>query len=103
MSLARLDDVMPVSRRVDLIKIDVEGAEVRVLRGAARLLGQHKPALWLEHGERSAGVHGTTRRQLWDLLREYQYRVFTADGEGPLDWDAFDSERVKRLWTFLAR
>lgn len=39
----RLDDVLLASRKVDMIKIDVEGAEVAVLRGAARIL--HQPEL----------------------------------------------------------
>lgn len=36
----------------DLIKIDTEGAELDVLRGALRLLREHHPALYIEmHGE----------------------------------------------------
>ncbi|MGC2372266.1 MAG: FkbM family methyltransferase [Solirubrobacteraceae bacterium] len=100
--VARLDELVPAGKGIDLIKIDVEGAQVRVLQGATRVLAEHHPLLWIEHGDRSAATHGTTRRDLWDLLVDNDYRLFTADGDGPLSWDEFDSADIKRLWTFLA-
>jgi FkbM family methyltransferase len=100
--VARLDELVPAGKEVDFIKIDVEGAQVRVLQGATRVLEEHHPLLWIEHGDKSAGAHGTTRRDLWNLLTDYDYRVFTADGDGPLSWEEFDSAGVKRLWTYLA-
>ena len=39
-----LDDVLR-GRRVDFIKIDVEGSEFRVMRGAKETLGRHRPAI----------------------------------------------------------
>lgn len=100
--VACLDELVPVGKKIDFIKIDVEGAQVRVLQGAIRVLTEHHPLLWIEHGDKSAGAHGTTRRDLWDLLVDNDYRLFTADGDGPLSWEEFDSAEVKRLWTFLA-
>jgi FkbM family methyltransferase len=38
-------------RRVDLIKIDVEGMEFPVLDGAAKTIGLHKPVILIEHGK----------------------------------------------------
>lgn len=43
----------------DVVKIDVEGAEARVLRGATRLLGRHHGAIFLE-------VHPWALEQLGD-------------------------------------
>jgi len=42
----RLDDA--VTGRVDVVKIDVEGAELDVLMGAERILSQDHPALFVE-------------------------------------------------------
>ena len=55
----RLDDVLDTV--VDLIKIDVEGAEGEVIKGATRLLGQARylvveVALWPGGGEPALGV-----------------------------------------------
>ena len=43
---SRLDDI--VSRRVDFIKIDVEGAEALVVRGAEKAITQHRPHITTE-------------------------------------------------------
>jgi FkbM family methyltransferase len=48
--LVRLDDVVadyPLSR-IDLVKIDVEGAELRVLRGAMETLRHYRPFMLFE-------------------------------------------------------
>lgn len=39
----RVDDLVPPDRFVDLVKIDVEGFELEVLRGMPRILGQKGP------------------------------------------------------------
>lgn len=43
-----LDDALADEPRVDLIKIDVEGWELDVLRGGARILARHRPLLYVE-------------------------------------------------------
>lgn len=62
----------------DLMKIDVEGAEARVLEGARNLLATRRPTILLAtHG---AEVH----RRCCDLLREAGYEL-TAVGGGSID------------------
>lgn len=50
----RLDTLLGTARAPDVIKIDVEGAECRVLRGAARVLAEVRPTVVCEVGEESA-------------------------------------------------
>jgi FkbM family methyltransferase len=52
------------SRRVTLVKIDVQGAESMVLAGARRLIGQHRPAIFVEVHEPSLTRLGSSRREL---------------------------------------
>jgi FkbM family methyltransferase len=47
MEVHRLDDELPSGTKVDLLKIDVEGSELAVLRGAPELLAQ-RPIIDLE-------------------------------------------------------
>lgn len=79
-----LDDVLDPGYVPTLIKVDVEGAELQLLRGAARTLTTHRPILLLEHGLGSAEEYGTTPEALFDLVSGYGYRVFDVDGSGPL-------------------
>jgi FkbM family methyltransferase len=44
----RLDDFIPEEMPISFVKIDVEGAEAAVLRGAFRLLQRHKPVVVFE-------------------------------------------------------
>lgn len=44
----RLDDIVPADRRIGFIKIDVEGAEPLVFRGAERILRESHPHLLFE-------------------------------------------------------
>jgi FkbM family methyltransferase len=46
--LLSLDDELKNDVRIDVIKIDVEGWELDVLRGAARVIEQHRPLLYVE-------------------------------------------------------
>tara|TARA_R110000764_G_scaffold9881_3_gene31038 strand:- start:832 stop:1506 length:675 start_codon:yes stop_codon:yes gene_type:complete len=47
-----LDDYFPAQERVALLKIDVEGGELDVLKGAERILRQHRPVLLMECEQR---------------------------------------------------
>ncbi len=49
-----LDSLLEYFRPPTLVKIDVEGAEVDVLRGSSRLLYEARPVLYLEVGESAA-------------------------------------------------
>jgi len=62
-----LDNVVG-SKRVDFIKVDVEGAEVRVLRGGRELIRRDRPMLVFEHGHERAKYFGDKPEELFDLL-----------------------------------
>jgi FkbM family methyltransferase len=71
--------------RADLIKIDVEGAELGVLRGARRLLsGKDRPSFILEFSVRQDEA-GMGRKELYQFLiqNEYECRVISQNGLMP--------------------
>ena len=45
----RLDDLVPEDFDVGLVKIDVEGFELKVLEGAANTIARHRPLLYVEN------------------------------------------------------
>jgi FkbM family methyltransferase len=73
----RLDDVVPRDQAIDFVKIDVEGAELLVLRGAVMTLRRTRPTIVFEHGPGAADFYGARPEQVYDLLSsECGLRVF---------------------------
>src|SRR5262245_25281839 len=71
-----LDDIVAQRGLVpDLVKIDTEGAELSVLRGAVDLLRTARPTLVFESW-RAVGA----RRALWDILDKHGYAIAAIDG-----------------------
>jgi FkbM family methyltransferase len=100
--LEDLDSGIPADFVPALIKIDVEGAEEQVLRGAAGTLERHRPVVVLEHSSNAAHF-GTRSETVHELLTAAGLRVFDIDGNGPYG-AAELAERVRSgaMWTFVA-
>lgn len=76
--------------RVDFIKLDVEGAELGVLEGAARLLRRpDRPMILAEVEDLRTGVWGYAAREIVGFLRQYGYAWFrfTDKGLRPIEND----------------
>ena len=104
---SKLDDVLPADVAVHLLKVDVEGAELQVFRGARRTLTTHRPYLLFEHGRGAATAYGTTPEMVHDfLVRECGLRVSTLEGwlrgEAPLGREAFVAQFQGLECNFLA-
>ncbi len=86
-----LDEVLDPDYRPAVIKIDVEGAELQVLRGALSTLRRHQPVVIFEHGAGSADAYGTSPGDVYELLRdEAGFRIFDLDGNGPYELAEFE-------------
>lgn len=78
----RLDDVLQPGRRVSLIKIDVEGAEHRVLRGAEGCLTRDRPDVVLELTDSFLREMGSSAAGLAEWMSRLGYRMFRLGWEG---------------------
>ncbi|HKY52624.1 MAG TPA: FkbM family methyltransferase [Candidatus Limnocylindria bacterium] len=102
---ARLDDDLPEGYVPDLLKVDVEGAEELVFRGALRTLQRHRPIVAFQHGRGSAEYYGTKPGDIFRLLTaDAGLRIFDMDGGGPYTLSAFETAyETNAHFHFVAR
>ena len=70
-NLARERNIHP-----SLIKIDCEGAETEILRGAKTLLSKTRPAWLIEVNDDALKKAGTYREELFLVLKKANYKLF---------------------------
>ncbi|ADP80280.1 FkbM family methyltransferase [Pseudofrankia inefficax] len=81
-TLTTLDAYVERHRAPDLVKIDVEGFEIDVLRGATNLLSTRSPALLLEMLPAHLTRQGRSQAELVATLAELGYMIFNLTPQG---------------------
>jgi len=61
--------------RVDLIKSDIEGWEMRMLAGAENTIDKFRPVIILEVNADFLGRAGDTPETMWEFLKKYDYEI----------------------------
>ncbi len=85
-----LDDLLEREPRVDLIRMDVEGAELEVLRGAAETLKKHRPVLAMEVHARY--LQESEFKELIDRVEGLGYTI-------EMWWERWREEMPWRRWS----
>jgi FkbM family methyltransferase len=84
-----LDEYLKISQygRIDVIKIDVDGYELKVIQGAIETLKLHKPLILLEIGPKSMAEVGDSAEDLVATLSDLGYK---------LHWYSPSTRKIKR-------
>jgi FkbM family methyltransferase len=95
----KLDNLIPANAKIDILKVDVEGAELSVLRGASRIfLDQRPPSVVIievldirNNSDKSQGIR--------DILEGYGYQFYLFDGRSltPFSGGALNAYALHRL------
>lgn len=99
---ARLDDVLlQQNKKIDFIKIDVEGGELDVLKGAAQLIKRDRPVIVFECGLGGSDVYDTTPAELFTFFDELGYQVSLLKNylkeEASLSKTSFEEQYYQKL------
>lgn len=92
-----LDDYLQEQQveQVDLVKIDVEGAELAVLQGSRALLsGRHRPFLIIEFNEQAQQGFGSSCAELAGLLQGMDYTLYRVGPEQGAGFNAGQEREV---------
>ena len=74
--LKMMDEVIANTRNIDFIKIDVEGAELSVLKGAKKIIQQHQPIIIFECGLGASDFYGTTPEDVFIFFQNIGMKLF---------------------------
>lgn len=88
-----LDDFLDKNRPLRFIKIDVEGAEFLVLKGAKEILKKNRPFILFEFGLGASDYYQNTPQELFQFFDSLDYALFNLK-------DAFQAEKALDLKTF---
>ncbi len=99
---ARLDDVLlQQNKKIDFMKIDVEGAELGVLKGAAALIKRDQPVIIFECGLGGTDMYDTTPAELFSFFTEQGYSISLLKNflkqESPLNKTSFEEQYYQKL------
>ena len=76
-SVSTLDRCLSVINQVDLLKIDVEGWELYVLRGGRQVIRKHRPKILLERRQDNMAQGSVTDQMLNEELEVLDYQCTT--------------------------
>jgi len=79
--IKRLDSLMFNLENVDLIKIDVEGAEFSTIQGAINLINTNKPTIMVELLRKWMAPFGSTPQDVVTLLLSIGYEAYAVSDE----------------------
>lgn len=104
-----LDNLVPRDVPVHFIKVDVEGGELQVFKGAVETIRQNRPVIIFEHGLGGADYYGTTPEDMYDLLAgQCGLRLFLmsawleSSGKDALSRGAFCEQFAAGTYYFMA-
>lgn len=91
-----LDKILSANR-LDFLKIDVEGMEIEVLKGASQLIRRHKPFIWYESELRFEWFDKERVRACELFLLELGYQLFKVSPDAHLVPVAYPDYDVNSL------
>jgi FkbM family methyltransferase len=70
--------------RIDLIKIDVEGFEMNVLKGGNRMITTHLPDMFIEIDDSNLKIQGHSAKEVIAFLEAHYSTIYDAESKRPV-------------------
>ncbi len=98
--VSRLDSIH-IPFKIDFIKIDTEGGDIDILKGAARLLQRDRPIISIEYGPGGYDAYGYGPETLFDLAESMHYSIFDLFGNEFTSREEWISCVGRFYWDYL--
>ena len=97
----KLDDFIASNqiRKVKLIKIDIEGAELFALKGMANTIRQFKPTVLIEISESVLGENSASGKEIFKMMENHGYSPYIIEPTG--DIKSYDSDSDKKATNYV--
>jgi len=80
---------------LDFIKIDIQGSEVRALRGASKTISKFKPYMFIEIEQQYLLEMGSSSKELIELILSFGYALYRIETDYPCDHICVPIEKVE--------
>lgn len=93
-----LDDLSSSTTPVNAITIDVEGAELKVLAGAEKILARSRPLIWVSvHPRQRLEAFGAQKDQIFRLMHTHSYNWQYLGVDHEEHWFFYPTERADEV------
>lgn len=99
-TVERLDDIA-IPFAVDYIKMDTEGGEIDILKGAKNLLQRNRPIISVEYGPGGYDAYGYKPETLFEIASEMGYSIFDLFGNRFTSIDEWRLCVARFYWDYL--
>jgi hypothetical protein len=65
-----------IKKKIDLIKIDIDGLDLLALKSCKQIIGKHKPKILIELSENSKDTHNIHYSSVIKFLNKYNYSIY---------------------------
>jgi FkbM family methyltransferase len=97
----QLDSFLKDVKSVKFIKIDAEGGEYHILKGAEVALARHRPVVSIEFGANSLQKYEIGPPEMADLASKHRYRIFDIRGRELQRESFIHSATIQEVWDYL--
>jgi FkbM family methyltransferase len=67
----------------ELIKVDIEGSEIKMLIGSKKIIKKYKPIIFLSYHPEHIKKLGYSKKRIFQILKELRYQIFDSNGMVP--------------------
>lgn len=102
-SVRTLDSLFADLQALRYVKIDAEGGEYHILRGALGTLSRLRPVVGFEFGAASIGEYNITTADMGQLWFDADYKIYDVNGELLPTVEAFAESGIRQhVWDYVA-